>query len=86
MCSSDLFPSHDSTIYPGKIDETIDSGGSTNEDLQSIWTPMGSNPAEEQYYTISAEVSDAETARCSMLVHVTFTVQFRQPNIDIVED
>lgn len=74
------------TIYPGKLDETIDSGGSTNEDLQSIWTPMGSNPAEEQYYMISAEVSDAETARCSMLVHVTFTVQFRQPNIDIIED
>lgn len=76
----------DRTIYPGKLDETIDSGGATNEDLQSIWTPMGSNPAEEQYYTISAEVAEGETARCSMLVHVKYTVQFRQPNVDAIED
>lgn len=74
------------TIYPGKLDETIDSGGTTNEDLQSIWTPMGSNPAEEQFYTIEYEVSDQETARCSLLVHAKFTVQFRQPNVDAIED
>lgn len=85
-CDGSVITRWDRTIYPGKLDETIDSGGSTNEDLQSVWTPMGSNPAEEQYYTISAEVAEGETARCSLLVHVKYTVQFRQPNVDAIED
>lgn len=76
------------TIYPGLLDETIDTNGITDLAQQSMWTPMGNNPAEEQYYTImvNSAGSDATYVYFTLLVHITFTVQFRSANIDAVRD
>lgn len=73
-------------IYPGMLDETIDTNGITDQAQQSIWTPMGANPAEEQYYTIMINSFDAKKYYLALLVQATFTVQFRSPNVDAVED
>ena len=75
----------DRTIYPGLLDETIDTNGATDQTLLSIWTPMGSNPAEEQYYTIMADALGG-TPRATVLVQIKFTVQFRCPNVDVTAD
>ena len=74
------------TIYPGLLDETIDTNGATDQTLLSIWTPMGSNPAEEQYYTIMADSAGDYSPPCAVLVQIKFTVQFRCPNVDVMAD
>lgn len=74
------------TIYPGLLDETIDTNGATDQTLLSIWTPMGSNPAEEQYYTIMADSGGDYAPLASVLVQIKFTVQFRCPNVDVTAD
>lgn len=73
------------TIYPGLLDETIDTNGATDQTLLSIWTPMGSNPAEEQYYTIMADNNNGNLT-ATALVQIKFTVQFRCPNVDVTAD
>lgn len=76
----------DRTIYPGLLDETIDTNGATDQTLLSIWTPMGSNPAEEQYYTIMADGQAGGYHTASVLVQIKYTVQFRCPNVDVTAD
>ena len=75
----------DRTIYPGLLDETIDTNGATDQTLMSIWTPMGSNPSEEQYYTIMTDTSSGPIY-ADVLVQIKFTVQFRCPNVDVTAD
>ena len=74
------------TIYPGLLDKTIDTNGATDQTLLSIWTPMGANPAEEQYYTIMADTTSGYNTTASVLVQIKFTVQFRCPNVDVTAD
>lgn len=76
----------DRTIYPGLLDETIDTNGVTDQTQLSIWTPMGSNPAEEQYYTIMADTASGTISTATVLVQIKFTVQFRCPNVDVTAD
>ena len=76
----------DRTIYPGLLDETIDTNGATGQTLLSIWTPMGANPAEEQYYTIMADISGGYSNTATVLVQIKYTVQFRCPNVDVTAD
>jgi hypothetical protein len=79
--------SWDRTIYPGLLDETIDTNGITDQAQQSMWTPIGANPAEEQYYTIMVNTNGAsEVAYFSVLVQVKYTVQFRSPYVDVIAD
>lgn len=75
------------TIYPGLLDETIDTNGITDAAQQSMWTPVGANPAEEQYYTIMLNTNGAsEACYVSVLVQVKYTVQFRSPYVDVIAD
>ena len=76
------------TIYPGLLDETIETNGVTDTAQQSMWTPMGNNPAEEQYYTIMVNNTSSAAAYVyfTLLVHITFTVQFRSANVDAFRD
>lgn len=79
--------SWDRTIYPGLLDETIDTNGITDQAQQSMWTPVGANPAEEQYYTIMVNTNGAnEAAYFSVLVQINYTVQFRSPYVDVIAD
>ena len=84
--SQDSVTKWDRTIYPGLLDETIDTNGATDQTLLSIWTPMGSNPAEEQYYTIMADVTTGNSNYATVLVQIKYTVQFRCPNVDVTAD
>lgn len=84
--SQDSISKWDRTIYPGLLDETIDTNGATDQTLLSIWTPMGSNPAEEQYYTIMADTAGGYNSTATVLVQIKFTVQFRCPNVDVTAD
>lgn len=75
------------TIYPGLLDETIDTNGITDSAQQSMWTPIGNNPAEEQYYTIMVNTNGAdEVCYFSVLVQINYTVQFRSPYVDVIAD
>ena len=74
------------TIYPGLLDETIDTNGATDQTLLSIWTPMGANPAEEQYYTIMVDTAGGFSSTATVLVQIKYTVQFRCPNVDVTAD
>lgn len=75
------------TIYPGMLDETIDTNGITDQAQQSMWTPIGSNPAEEQYYTIMLNTNGTDEAcYVSVLVQINYTVQFRDPYVDVIAD
>lgn len=75
------------TIYPGLLDETIDTNGITDAAQQSMWTPIGSNPAEEQYYTIMVNTNGSdEVSYFSVLVQIKYTVQFRSPYVDVIAD
>lgn len=75
------------TIFPGALDETIDTNGSSDQTLLSIWTPVGANPAEEQYYTLSVNgPHPSHTSYFDAIVEMKFTVQWRQPAIDSTMD
>lgn len=79
--------SWDRTIYPGLLDETIDTNGITDLAQQSMWTPIGANPAEEQYYTIMLNTNGvSEACYVSVLVQIKYTVQFRSPYVDVIAD
>lgn len=84
--SQDSISKWDRTIYPGLLDETIDTNGATDQTLLSVWTPMGSNPAEEQYYTIMADTTNGPWSWATVLVQIKYTVQFRCPNVDVTAD
>lgn len=87
VAAENTVSSWDRTIYPGLLDETIDTNGVTDQAQQSMWTPVGANPAEEQYYTIMLNTNGAnEACYVSVLVQVTYTVQFRSPYVDVIND
>lgn len=87
VASENTVSSWERTIYPGLLDETIDTNGVTDQAQQSMWTPVGANPAEEQYYTIMLNTNGAnEVCYVSVLVQITYTVQFRSPYVDVFRD
>lgn len=71
------------TFFPGKIDQTIDTSADEGAGLATgIWTPVGSNPTEEQYYTIQttpiAGAAPTTYGRVVIGVRIMYTVQFRE--------
>ena len=87
VASENTVSTWERTIYPGLLDETIDTNGITDTAQQSMWTPMGSNPAEEQYYTIMLNTNGvSEACYVSVLVEINYTVQFRNPYVDVIAD
>lgn len=87
VSAEDTVSTWERTIYPGLLDETIDTNGITDAAQQSMWTPIGNNPAEEQYYTIMVNTNGAdEVAYFSVLVQINYTVQFRSPYVDVISD
>lgn len=75
------------TIYPGLLDETIETNGISDQTQMSMWTPVGANPAEEQYYTIMLNTNGVnEACYVSVLVQINYTVQFRTPYVDVIAD
>lgn len=87
VAAENVSSSWNRTIYPGLLDETIDTNGITDQAQQSMWTPVGANPAEEQYYTIMVNTNGPnEVSYFSVLVQINFTVQFRNPYVDAIAD